>query len=143
MRNDAYSISGLDNVKNWLVNVAPKDAKSITRSTIQAIASEARNDMRSLVPVRTGKLKKTLTAKTKTDRSGENKFVGYVTIKDRRMAYGFIVDRGTKRFRGIHFRRKTIEKINNRSDLLKRAFKKAFEKRARLALKKGRSIYGE
>lgn len=58
-----YTVSGLKDVQNVLENIAPRHARNLARSTVQAVASEAAKKARSLAPKDEGILKKSIKGK--------------------------------------------------------------------------------
>lgn len=86
--SDRMSISGIDDVRDLLENIAPNHANNIMRSTIHGVAGDIRKDARSYAPEDDGDLDGAI--KTKRRRSSFGSVRSDVVVERRAFYWRFL-----------------------------------------------------
>ncbi len=121
----SFSITGVDEIKNILTEIAPKHAANLMRSTVQGIASTIAKDAKQNAPKDTGELKSNIKAERK--KSHPDKPVSEVKIKN--SFYWRFVEYGTRTgIREHAFVRRAVDKTTgNLNQIIKEQFGKKLE----------------
>lgn len=64
-KRDFLKVTGIDELRDTLKNIAPKEARNLMRATIQAVAKDIAKDVKNNAPEDKGILKKAIKAKRK------------------------------------------------------------------------------
>lgn len=135
-------IEGLDELQDTLANLAPKEAYNLMRATVYGVAQQVAKKAAERVPVDTGTLKQSITAKRGRSRTKDKPYAD-VVIQGKDAYYWRFVEYGTKTGIKEHgFVRKAIESMRGEVDgIMRDQFGKKYEallkRKAKKAAKNG------
>lgn len=126
------SFSGFDEFKQMTSRLAPKQAKNLTRSTVQGVAGEVRKRMRRNAPKDEGTLRKAI-------KSKRRRMQGDTAISDVRIEHGkgvkndawywHFIEFGTQKKSATPFIRPTVDEMEPElPEIFRRQFGKKLEK---------------
>ncbi len=101
-------MEGLDELREMLTDIAPREANNILRATVHGIAGRVRDKMRQLVKKRTGRLDKSIKAVRR--RGGPNFPVSEVRL-GATAPYGLMLEFGTSKTKAQPYIVPTVEQM--------------------------------
>lgn len=107
----SMQIDGLEELKDMLGDIAPNEARNVTRSAVQALAVRARDVMKRRVKKRSGDLEKSIYAKRR--RGGPDFPVSEVRLRGTPHPHGLILEFGTYKDRPQPFIVPTVEELRS------------------------------
>lgn len=130
-------ITGDKEVAKILAEIAPKEARNLSRSTVHGVASKIAKGAKSRVPVDEGTLKKSIYAKR--EKSSPDRPVSSVRFKDEGYYWRFI-EHGTSKGNSLDARpffRPAVQEVEaNLNTILREVFQKKLASRIKRVLKK-------
>jgi HK97 gp10 family phage protein len=132
----SMQIEGLAELRDTLLQVAPREANNILRATVHGIAGRVRDVMRVKVTVLTGEVQKGIYA---LRRRGKPNFP-VSEVRLRNTDHGLILEFGTRKTRAQPYIVPTVESMrggmaNTYREEFGKKLEKALEKRARKGLR--------
>jgi HK97 gp10 family phage protein len=90
----SMQVDGLEELRETLKDIAPREANNILRNTVHGLAGRVRDEMKTRVPVDSGDLKKSIMA---IRRRGKPNFPISEVRVGAKAPYGLMVEWGTSR----------------------------------------------
>lgn len=135
-RTRSLEITGIKEFRRMCLQLAPREARNLARSTVHGVAGRVRDEMRRKAPRDEGDLRKSI--KSKRRRMQGDTAISDVRIEHGRRAkydafYWHFIEFGTQSQGDQRFIRPTVQEIE---DQIPRIFSEEFGKRLEKALNK-------
>lgn len=135
-RTRSLEITGIKEFRRMCLQLAPREARNLARSTVHGVAGRVRNEMRKKAPRDEGDLRKSIKAKRR--RMQGDTAISDVRIEHGRRAkndawYWHFIEFGTQQHAAQPYIRPTVQEIE---DQIPQIFADEFGKRLEKALEK-------